>query len=203
VNNVHQRLIGGGSFSGLWYFHLYYGDFMTKVKIELLKGDITERETDAIINTANNMLILGSGLGGAIRAKGGESIAKECARYGEVGVGRAIITKAGSLKTRYIIHAVLMEFDGLIEEKNITESLTNSLRLANKKKLRSLSIPDMSLGIVRFSPERCARILMNALKKFLEDENQTLDLIEIVVWDIETLRTYKQLYSEVFTQGVA
>jgi len=176
---------------------------MTKVKVDLLKGDITERKTDAIINTANNMLILGSGLGGAIKAKGGESILQECARYGEVEVGQAVITAAGTLKTRFIIHAVLMEFDGLIKEDNITNSLLSSLRLANKKKLHSISVPDMSLGIVRFSPERCARILLAALKKFIEEENRTLELIEIVVWDIETLRTYKQIYSEVFKQGVA
>jgi O-acetyl-ADP-ribose deacetylase (regulator of RNase III) len=176
---------------------------MTKVKVELLKGDITERKTDAIINTANNMLILGSGLGGAIKAKGGESILQECARYGGVEVGKAVITTAGALKARFIIHAVLMEFDGLIKEDNITNSLLSSLRLANKKNLHSISVPDMSLGIVRFSPERCARILLAVLKKFIEEENHTLELIEIVVWDIETLRTYKQIYSEVFKQGTA
>ena len=176
---------------------------MTTVKVELLKGDITERETDAIINTANSLLILGSGLGGAIKAKGGESILQECAQHGKVEVGQAVITGAGNLKTRYIIHAALMEFDGLIEEENITSSLLNSLRLANEKKLRSISIPDMSLGIVRFSPARCARILFHALSSFISYENSTLERIEIVVWDIETLRTYKQIYSEVFRQGVA
>lgn len=176
---------------------------MTKVKVDLLKGDITERKSDAIINTANNMLILGSGLGGAIRAKGGETISAECAKYGRIAVGDAIITSAGNLKAKYIIHAVLMEYDGLIEEENITKSLQSSLRLANKKKLRSISIPDMSLGIVRFSPELCATTLFTVLKRFIEEENSSLELIEVVLWDIETLRTYKEIYSAIFNQDKA
>jgi O-acetyl-ADP-ribose deacetylase (regulator of RNase III) len=174
---------------------------MLKVKLELLKGDITERETDAIVNTANNMLILGSGLGGAIKAKGGNTIAEECSKYGTIEVGEAVITGSGHLKTKNIIHAALLEFDGLIEEKNISKSILNSLRLANKHKLVSLAIPDMSMGIVRFSPERCAEILFSVLRDFLQEENSSLHLIEIVVWDIETLRIYKKIYKEYFLEN--
>jgi len=173
---------------------------MKKVTLELIKGDITERDTDAIINTSNNMLILGSGLGGAIKAKGGDAISNECSKIGTIDVGEAVITGAGNLKTKFIIHAALTEFDGLIEEENITRSLLNSLRLANKHKLHSISIPDMSVGIVRFSPLRCGQILFTVLKKFLEEKNRSLELVEVVVWDIETLRIYKQIYTGIFKQ---
>jgi O-acetyl-ADP-ribose deacetylase (regulator of RNase III) len=174
---------------------------MKKVKIELLKGDITERETDAIVNTANNLLILGSGLGGAIKAKGGDRIADECSKHGAVNIGDAVITTAGDLKSKYVIHAALMEFDSSIEDENISLSLLNSLKAANKKSLTSISIPDMSVGITRFPPERCAEILFIVIKNFIEKENKTLDLIEIVLWDIETLHIYKNIYKEVFKQG--
>jgi len=171
---------------------------MKNVKIDLLKGDITERETDAIINTANNLLILGSGLSGAIKAKGGNTIAEECSKHGAVNIGDAAITTAGELKTKYIIHAALMEFDNPIQDENISLSLLNSLKVANKRSLKSLSIPDMSVGITRFPPEKCAYILFTVIKNFIEEENNSLELIEIVLWDIETLHIYRNIYKAIF-----
>jgi len=171
---------------------------MKKVKIDLLKGDITERETDAIINTANNLLILGSGLSGAIKAKGGDNIAEECSKHGGVNIGDAVITTAGDLKSKYIIHAALMEFDSPIRDENISLSLLNSLKVANKHSLKSISIPDMSVGITRFPPEKCASSLFTVIKNYIEEENKSLELIEIVLWDIETLHIYKNIYKAIF-----
>jgi O-acetyl-ADP-ribose deacetylase (regulator of RNase III) len=173
---------------------------MTKVTIELMKGDITERETDALVNTANTMLILGSGLGGAIKAKGGASIAKELANLGPVEAGEAVITGAGSLKAKFIIHGALTDFDGVIREENIAKTLLSCLRLANKRRFKSIAIPDLSTAIVRFEPEKCAGVLFASLKRFVERENRSLRRIEIVLWDIETLRVYKTVYKEIFPQ---
>jgi O-acetyl-ADP-ribose deacetylase (regulator of RNase III) len=173
---------------------------MSNVNLELIKGDITEQETDAIVNTANTLLILGSGLGGAIKAKGGESISKECSKIGAIEIGEAAVTGAGNLKARFIIHAALTEFDGLINEKHISSALLNSLRLANNRKFRSIAVPDMSMGIVRFPPEQCGQIMLSVLKQFIETENRTLELVALVVWDIDTLRLYKKIYSSVFGQ---
>jgi len=173
---------------------------MSKVNLELIKGDITEQKTDAIVNTANTLLILGSGLGGAIKAKGGETISKECAKIGTIEIGEAALTGAGNLKARFIIHAALTEFDGLINEEHISAALLSSLRLANQRKFRSIAVPDMSMGIVRFSPERCGKIMLSVLKQFIETENRTLQLVTVVVWDIDTLRLYKKIYSSVFGQ---
>jgi len=173
---------------------------MKKVHIELLKGDITERNTDAIINTANNILILGSGLGGAIKAKGGRSIVDECSKYGTINLGDAVLTGGGNLKTKFIIHAVLTEFDGHITEENIRKSLLSSLRLANKRSFKSISIPDMSIGISRFPPERCAEVVFSVLKSYIDSENKSLELIEVILWDIESLRIYKKIYFEKLKQ---
>ncbi len=173
---------------------------MKTAKIELLKGDITERATDSIVNTANNRLLLGSGLGGAIKAKGGTSIAKECAGHGVVEIGSAVLTRAGKLKAGSVIHAVLSEFDGEIREENIAKALKSSLKLANKHRFKSISIPDLSIGIRRFSPGQCAQTLFSVLRDFLDSENETLELIEIVLWDIDSLRLYRTAYSKFFKQ---
>jgi len=173
---------------------------MENIKIIILKGDITERETDAIINTSNDRLILGSGLGGAIRAKGGNSIVEECSRYGPIELGDAVITGAGSLKTKHIIHVALSRYDGTIEEQYIALSLSNSLKLANTHSFRSIAIPDMSVGIIRFSPHRAASCVFKTLKNFIEKENKSLELVEVVVWDIDTLHIYKQAHKEIFIQ---
>jgi O-acetyl-ADP-ribose deacetylase (regulator of RNase III) len=117
-------------------------------------------------------------------------------------VGEAVITGAGKLKAKYIIHGALTEFDGFIQEENIAKTLLSCLRLANRRRLKSLAIPDLSTGIVRFEPERCAEILFTALKQFVKKENRSLRLIEIVLWDIETLRIYKTLYKMIFSQDV-
>lgn len=178
---------------------------MTKkvVEINVFKGDITERETDAIINTSNDRLILGSGLGGAIRAKGGETIVAACAQFGPLSLGKAVLTTAGNLKTGYIIHAVLSSFDGAIEAENISKSLYASLSLANKHQFTSIAIPDMSVGIIPFSPNTAAERVFQTLRQFLTTENRTLQLIEVVVWDIETLHIYQDAYRQIFFQGDA
>jgi O-acetyl-ADP-ribose deacetylase (regulator of RNase III) len=176
---------------------------MKTLDIVLLKGDITERETDAIINTSNDRLILGSGLGGAIKAKGGNRIALECAQFGSIDIGQAVLTSGGDLKTGSIIHVALTEYDGQITRENIESSIRNCLKLANKQRFKSIAVPDMSVGISRFSPEECAGTVFMVLKEYRARKSRSLLRIEIVLWDIDTLRIYKQKYSEILGQDTA
>jgi O-acetyl-ADP-ribose deacetylase (regulator of RNase III) len=176
---------------------------MRKSEIVLLKGDITERDTDAIINTSNNRLILGSGLAGAIKAKGGNQIVDECARHGSIDIGEAVLTSGGNLKTGAVIHVALTEYDGQITNENIEKSLRNCLKLANKQRFKSIAIPDMSVGISRFPPEVCAETVCMVLKEYMARKSRNLQRIEIVLWDIDTLRIYKQKYAEIFEQETA
>jgi O-acetyl-ADP-ribose deacetylase (regulator of RNase III) len=169
---------------------------MNDIHIDIIKGDITESEADAIINTANNLLLLGSGLSGAIKAKGGPDIAAECARKGPVAVGDAVVTKAGRLKARYIIHAILSEFDGRITEESIDRSLRNCLRLAEEKGIRSLAVPDLGVGIVPVPPRESARIMMAVLGEFAKTRPRTLERVDIVLRDVESLRVFKKVYGE-------
>jgi O-acetyl-ADP-ribose deacetylase (regulator of RNase III) len=176
---------------------------MRKSEIVLLKGDITERDTDAIINTSNNRLILGSGLAGAIKAKGGNQIVDECARHGSIDIGETVLTSGGNLKTGAVIHVALTEYDGQITNENIEKSLRNCLKLANKQRFKSIAIPDMSVGISRFPPEVCAETVCMVLKEYMARKSRNLQRIEIVLWDIDTLRIYKQKYAEIFEQETA
>jgi O-acetyl-ADP-ribose deacetylase (regulator of RNase III) len=176
---------------------------MRTLDIVLLKGDITERDTDAIINTSNNRLILGSGLGGAIKAKGGDQIARECAEHGSIDIGEVVLTSGGDLKTRFVIHVALTEYDGPITRENIEGSIRNCLKLANKQRFKSIAIPDMSVGITRFSPEECAETVLMILKEYAARKTKSLQRIEIVLWDIDTLRIYKQKYTEILGQETA
>ena len=171
------------------------------VGIDILKGDITERTTGAIINTSNDMLILGSGLGGAIRAKGGEIIAEELSKYHKVNLGESVITSGGNLKTNYIIHIALSHFDEPVNEEDIPDALFNALRLANNNGITTLSIPDISVGIIRVSPRKTAEKVFKTIKSFIKNENKSLNFLEVVLWDIETLHIYRDVYFEIFDQG--
>src|SRR6266852_7019228 len=100
-------------------------------KIILTHGDLTEMETDAIVNAANNDLILGGGVAGAIRRKGGDEIQRECDEIGSIPVGYAAITTSGKLKARFVIHAASMELGGKTTADSLLRSTAHCLRIAN------------------------------------------------------------------------
>src|ERR1700739_3694435 len=99
-------------------------------KIELVKGDLTEMGTDAIVNAANNDLQLGGGVAGAIRRKGGDAIQAECNEIGSIPVGGAAITSGGNLKARFVIHAASMQLGGRTTSKAVQSSTAHSVRIA-------------------------------------------------------------------------
>lgn len=138
--------------------------------LELIQGDITELDTDGIVNAANAQLILGAGVAGAIRAKGGPSIQEECNRIGPIQVGQAAITGAGRLKAKYVIHAVGPRMGEGDEDQKLLSATLSALRLADEHGLKSIAFPAISTGIFGFPLERCARIMLGAVMDYLRGD---------------------------------
>lgn len=136
--------------------------------LELLDGDITEMDTDAIVNAANAQLVLGGGVAGAIRRKGGPAIQAECDRIGGTFVGGAVITTAGDLKARHVIHAVGPRMGEGNEDEKLRNATLNSLKVADENNLKSISFPAISAGIFGFPIERCARIMLETTIGYLK-----------------------------------
>ena len=106
-------------------------------RIVIQLGDLTEMDVDAIVNAANNELILGAGVAGAIRRRGGPAIQRECDVIGSIPVGYAAVTGAGELKAHFVIHAASMEAGGPTTAQTLRGSTTHSLRLASERKLKT------------------------------------------------------------------
>jgi len=138
--------------------------------IELVKGDITEMETDAIVNAANAQLILGAGVAGAIRRKGGPTIQEECNKIGGTYVGGAAITAGGNLKARHVIHAVGPRMGEGNEDNKLRNATINSLKIANENNLKSISFPAISTGIFGYPLDRCAEIMLSETVNYLKGE---------------------------------
>jgi len=135
--------------------------------LELLDGDITEMNTDAIVNAANSMLILGGGVAGAIRQKGGPAIQQECNKIGGTFVGGAVITTGGKLKAKFVIHAVGPRMGEGNEDTKLKNAMLNSLKLADKHNIKSIAFPAISAGIFGFPIDRCAEIMLRTTIEYL------------------------------------
>ena len=143
---------------------------INKSILEILEADITEMQTDAIVNAANAQLILGGGVAGAVRRKGGPKIQQECNKIGGTFVGGAVITNAGNLKAKYVIHAVGPRMGEGNEDEKLKNATLNSLILADEKKLKSISFPAISTGIFGFPIKRCAEIMLGATIDYLNSK---------------------------------
>ncbi len=138
--------------------------------LELRDGDITEMDTDAIVNAANAQLVLGGGVAGAIRRKGGPTIQAECNKIGGASVGGAAITTAGNLKAKHVIHAVGPRMGEGNEDEKLKNATLNSLKLADENNLKSISFPAISAGIFGFPIKRCAEIMLKTTIEYLKGE---------------------------------
>ena len=136
--------------------------------LELLEADITEMQTDAIVNAANARLILGGGVAGAIRRKGGPKIQQECNKIGGTFVGGAVITTAGNLKAKHVIHAVGPRMGEGNEDRKLKNAALNSLKLADGNNLKSIAFPAISAGIFGFPIQRCAEIMLRTTIDYLK-----------------------------------
>jgi len=138
--------------------------------LELLDGDITEMDTDTIVNAANAQLVLGGGVAGAIRRKGGPRIQEECNKKGGTFVGGAVITTGGNLKAKYVIHAVGPCWGEGDEDQKLRNATLNSLKLADANNLKSISFPAISSGIFGFPIKQCAEIMLRTSIEYLKGQ---------------------------------
>ena len=145
--------------------------------LELQDGDITEMQTDAIVNAANENLVLGGGVAGAIRAKGGPEIQAECYKIGGTFVGGAVITTAGNLKAKHVIHAVGPRMGEGNENEKLKNATLSSLKLADENNLKSISFPAISAGIFGFPIQSCAKIMLQTTIEYLNGKTRLQKVI--------------------------
>ncbi len=138
--------------------------------LELVEGDITEMQTEAIVNAANARLVLGGGVAGAIRRKGGSQIQEECNKIGGTFVGGAVKTTGGNLKAKYVIHAVGPRMGEGNEDEKLKNATLNSLKLADEETIKSISLPAISTGVFGFPIQRCAEIMLQTVVDYLKGQ---------------------------------
>ena len=173
---------------------------MKKVKIEecvleLVQGDITEQDTEAIVNAANERLVPGGGVDGAIHKKGGPSILEELrAKYTHCPTGQAVITGAGNLKAKYVIHAVGPIYkDGKSGEPELLASAyKNSLLKVLEYNIDSISFPALSTGAYGYPLKDAAQIALKTVIEFLK-ENKKPKLVRFVLWGEESYKTFEEV----------
>ena len=168
-------------------------------KIIIQQGDLTEMNTDAIVNAANNDLILGAGVAGAIRRKGGEQIQRECDAIGSIPVGFAAITTGGKLKARAVIHAASMELGGKTNAGSLRNSTAHSLRIANERGFKSIAFPAVGTGIAGFPLKECAEIMVREAAQHLRGET-SIETIYFVLFDEAAERIFKRVWRQILAE---
>ncbi|HXR33252.1 MAG TPA: macro domain-containing protein [Verrucomicrobiae bacterium] len=165
-------------------------------RIIIQQGDITDMDVDAIVNAANNDLILGAGVAGAIYRKGGESIQRECNDIGSIPVGYAAITGAGRLKARYVIHAASMGLGGVrATAKSLRTSTAHSLRIAAERKLQSIAFPAIGTGVSGFPLDECAQIMLSETIEHLRGET-SLESVHFVLYDARARDVFQSTWDD-------
>ncbi|MFX0011329.1 MAG: macro domain-containing protein [Candidatus Hermodarchaeota archaeon] len=146
-------------------------------KIKLVQGDITELDTEVIVNAANTQLILGGGVAGAIRRKGGPTIQEACNKIGGTFVGGAVITTGGNLKAKHVIHAVGPRMGEKDEDTKLRNAVINSLKLMDQNGLKTIAFPAISTGIFGYPIERCSKVMISTVKEYLSGDTQIEEVI--------------------------
>lgn len=153
-----------------------------RIEIKLTQGDITEQEVEAIVNPANNHLWTGVGVAGAIKRKGGIEIEREAMSKGPIPVGEAVVTGAGSLKAKYVIHAAVMGQDLTTNEQHIRNATLNSLKRAEELKIKSIAFPAFGTGVGGFPVDECAKIMVDEIRNF-SNQAEFIEEVRFVLFD--------------------
>jgi O-acetyl-ADP-ribose deacetylase (regulator of RNase III) len=171
-------------------------------RIEILQGDLTEMDCDAIVNAANNDLQLGGGVAGAIRRKGGAQIQAECDEIGTIPVGGAAITSGGNLKARHVIHAASMQLGGRTSAQDLRSSTAHALRIAAQEGLKTIAFPAVGTGIAGFPLRECAEIMLREVARHFEGKT-SLEKVYFVLFDKEALKVFREAFRGLPSKGAA
>ncbi len=170
-----------------------------KTYIELIEGDITELDTDAIVNAANSQLVHGGGLAGAIIRKGGTIIQEESNTWilarGEVPVGSVAITSGGQLPARYVIHAVGPRMGEGGEDDKLMMATLSSLEMADRHGLTSIAFPAISTGIFGYPIGRCAQFMLSTVVEYIREETG-LERVVFCLFGKEAYDVFKKVFKE-------
>lgn len=165
--------------------------------LEIILGDITRETTDAIVNAANSRLAGGGGVDGAIHRAGGPAIMAECRKIGGCPTGHAVITTAGNLQARYVIHAVgpIYRGGGNEEARLLVSAYENSLKLALKYGLQSISFPAISCGVYGYPIHEAARLALTTCVSFARD-NSSISVMRHVLFDQRTFDIFAEEFKK-------
>jgi len=163
-----------------------------ETEIKVVMGDITELRVDAIVNAANNKLLMGGGVAGAIKKKGGKIIEVEALKQGPIEIGEAIATGAGELAAKYVIHAATMGMDFDTDEVKIRNSCRSALRVAEELKIKSIAFPALGCGTGRFLFLASAKIMAQEVLKHLRTKNTTLKEITFCLYDQKAFTVFNK-----------
>ena len=160
--------------------------------VRLIRGDITLQETDAIVNAANTRLQHGGGVAGAIVRRGGPQIQAESDRIGFCAEGDAVVTGAGNLPARYVIHAVGPHGGDPDGDRKLASAVRRALERADGLRLTSISLPAISSGIFGFPKDRCARIMLQTIDEyFLQHPDTSLRIVQLCLVDEKTINAFR------------
>ena len=174
---------------------------INQTRLSIIQGDITQQETEAIVNAANSSLMGGGGVDGAIHRAGGPKILEECkkivARQGRLPTGKAVITTGGNLLAKYVIHTVgpVWHGGGNNEDQLLAGAYRESLRLAQENHIKSISFPSISTGAYGYPVDKAAETAVTAVVSFLKKDT-SLQQVVFVLFDSITFEAYLNAVSK-------
>lgn len=166
-------------------------------QILIIAGDLVEQDVDAIVNAANNDLVLGGGVAGAILSRGGSSIQEECDAHGPVQIGEAALTGAGELPARNVIHAASMSLGGRTTAEALRSSMDHAFRIAHEHVVKTIAIPAVGTGIAGFPMEECATVMAGSLSKALAEGWEPAE-VRFVLFGDGARRTFEASFRHAF-----
>ena len=170
-----------------------------KTRIVTIEGDITQQEVEAIVNAANSRLAGGGGVDGAIHRAGGPAIMEQCRQIGGCPTGQAVITTAGNLKAKKVIHTVGPVWHGgdKGEAELLASAYRESLKIAAENKLTSVSFPSISTGVYGYPVEQAAGVALRAVSGFLREKATSVREVVFVLFDPRTYEAYAAALREI------